>query len=95
MAVSDLLWAHLLHLLAPICVRIIQLVCLLWILEHTSLSSESLYLFFREGAKAQVCNFSLVRRFRCLYLCAHWPPALAAHKEYAEGAGHRVWWICG
>lgn len=94
--VLDLLWAHLFHLLAPICGRIIQLVCLFWILEYTSLRSESLYLFFRVGAKAQVCNLSLVRRFRSLYLCAHWLPALAAsntrsvQRELATGCGGSV-----
>ena len=86
-AVSDLLWAHLLHLLAPICGRIIQLVCLLWILEHASSSCESLFLFFREGAKAQL---------GCFFLCAHWPPVLAAsnmrsvQRELARGCGGSV-----
>lgn len=95
-AVSDLLWAQLLHLLAPICGRIIQLVCLLWILEHASLSCESLFLFSREGAKAQLCILSLVRRFGCFYLCAHWPPVLTAsnmrsvQRELARGCGGSV-----
>lgn len=95
-AVLDLLWAHLLRLLAPICGRIIQLVCLLWILEHASLSCESLFLFFREDAKARVCTLSLVRRFGCFYLCAHWPPVLAAsntrsvQRELATGCGGSV-----
>lgn len=68
-AVLDLLWAHLLRLLAPICGRIIQLVCLLWILEHASLSFQRASSCFSERMLKPECVLFLWSEDSDAFIC--------------------------
>ena len=74
-ATSDLLWVHLLHLLAPFVAELLSLCAFFGSCNTPAWVLTASLRFPKGGAKAQVCNLSLTWRFRWFYLCAHWPPA--------------------
>lgn len=81
-------------LLAPSCSRILKLVCLLFILQSTKESVDSLTFFPPKAAlNLKFVVFSRPTVLGQFSTCAHWSPAKSCschHQKHAQAASHRV-----